>query len=215
MCSHVHHPVGKELRSPGPEIYVGCSNGQLLRFGLQAGSANQVSPMEWRLPALIRRISREKRTPSLAPRGCPPPNPSKKSFSFHALRAFWCYLVCLAELFGFFASLSVFLNPDNQLHFFTLPELNILPIPPIRNVQAITVDQRALTRPPLDAPINTVEAVDFCVIKKTGLGLFSLREKLVPHKVINIQFQQCGIFTGSDRISPWPIAGRARVGLGP
>jgi len=129
---------------------------------------------------------REKHIPSLAPRRCPAQNPSKKSFSSHALPAFWCCLVSLAELFGFFANFTVFFNPDNQLHFFTLPELNILPIPPIRNVQAITVDQRALTRPPLDAPIHTVEPVDFCVTKKTGLGLFSLREKLVPHKVINI-----------------------------
>jgi hypothetical protein len=78
-------------------------------------------------------------------------------------------------------------GPDGQLHFFTLPELDILPIPPIRNVRAIAVDQQALARPFLHAPIHTVEPVDFCVIKKTGLGLFSLREKLVSHKVINVQ----------------------------
>jgi len=78
-------------------------------------------------------------------------------------------------------------NTDNQLHFFTLPELDILQIPPIRNVQAIAVDQQALTRPFLHAAIHTVEAVEFCVIKKTGLGLFSLREKLTFHKVIVIQ----------------------------
>lgn len=75
-------------------------------------------------------------------------------------------------------------NPGGQLHFFTLPELEVLQIPPIRNVQAVTVDQEALSRPFLHAPIQTVEGVDFCVIKKTGLGLFSLREKLVSHKVI-------------------------------
>lgn len=85
-------------------------------------------------------------------------------------------------------SFQSFFNTDGQLHFFTLPELNILPIPPIRNVQTIAVDQQALTRPFLHAPIHTVEAVDFCVIKKTGLGLFSLREKLVFHKVIDSQY---------------------------
>jgi len=100
---------------------------------------------------------------------------------------FWFCQVGLAKLTGFLANLRVPFDPDGQLHFFTLPELNILPIPPIRNVQAITVDQQALSRPFLHAPIHTVEAVDFCVIKKTGFGLFSLREKLVFQKVINIQ----------------------------
>jgi hypothetical protein len=87
------------------------------------------------------------------------------------------------ELFGLFANLCLLSHPGGQLHFFTLPELGILPIPPIKNVQAITVDQQVLTRPFLQAPIHTVEAVDFCVIKKTGIDLFSLREKLVFHRV--------------------------------
>ena len=167
--------------------------------------------MEWRLPELIRRIPREKRIPSSAHRTCPPQTPSKKSFSCRVSPAFWCYLVSIAKPFGFFANLGTFFNPGGQLHFFTLPELNILPIPPIRNVQAITVDQRALTRPPLDAPINTVEMADFCVIKKTGLGLFSLREKLVFHKVIVIQFQPSGVFIRPNRMSPCPMAGLAPV----
>ena len=82
-----------------------------------------------------------------------------------------------------FANLRVPFNPDGKLHFFTLPELDILPIPPIRNVQAVTVDQQALSRPFPHAQTHTVEAVDFCIIKRTGLGLYSLREKLVFHKV--------------------------------
>ena len=163
---------------------------------------------------LILQILRERHIPSLARRRCPPQNPSKKSFSCHASRAFWCCLVSLVKLFGFFANLAVLFNPDGQLHFFTLPELNILPIPPIRNVEAITVDQRALTRAPLDTPIHTVEAVDFCVIKKTGLGLFSLREKLTFYKVVNVQSQPSSMFTRPNRMSPWPIAGPAPVEWG-
>jgi len=130
----------------GSEIYVGCSNGQLLRFGLQAGSPNQVETHS-----------------ILGTQALPTPKPIEEII----------LVPCVARILAL---------SDGQLHFFTLPELNILAIPPIRNVQAVTVDQQALSRPFLHAPIHTVEAVDFCVIKKTGLGLFSLREKLVFHK---------------------------------
>lgn len=135
--------------------------------------------------------------------------------SYHVSRVFWPCQVCLAKLTGLFANSRVPLNPDGQLHFFTLPELGILPIQPIRNVQAIAVDQQALTRPFLHAPIHTVEAVDFCVIKKTGLGLFSLREKLVFHKVISTQPQPSSTFSRFNRTFRWPIVDPARVERGP
>ncbi|KAF9648447.1 hypothetical protein BDM02DRAFT_3180162 [Thelephora ganbajun] len=130
----------------GPEIYVGCSNGQLLRFGLQAGSPDQIETHS-----------------ILGTQALPTPKPIEEII----------LVPCVAR---------ILVLSDGQLHFFTLPELDILPIPPIRNVQAVTVDQQALTRSFLHAPLHTVEAVDFCVTKKTGLGLFSLREKLVLHK---------------------------------
>jgi hypothetical protein len=119
------------------------------------------------------------------------------------------------KLTGFFTHLCVPFGPDGQLHFFTLPDLSILAVPPIRNVQAVAVDQQALTRPFLHAPIHTVEAVDFCVIKKTGLGLFSLREKLVFHKVIHFQPQSSSVFNRFDRIFRWQIVDPARVERGP
>lgn len=50
MCSNIHWQLNNHLRSPGSEIYVGCSNGQLLHFGLQADSPNQVSSMVWDRP---------------------------------------------------------------------------------------------------------------------------------------------------------------------
>ena len=119
------------------------------------------------------------------------------------------------KLTGFIAnSRAPSINPDGQLHFFTLPELGVLPIQPIRNVQTITVDQQALARPFLHAPIHTVEAADFCVIKKTGLGPFSLREKLVSHKVIDIQSQPSSMFSRFNRTSPWSIVDPARVERG-
>ena len=48
--------LGKFLRPLGPEIYVGCSNGQLLRFGLQADSPDKVGFGEWRPPGLTDRF---------------------------------------------------------------------------------------------------------------------------------------------------------------
>ena len=118
------------------------------------------------------------------------------------------------KLTEFIANLRVPFDPDGQLHFFTLPELDILPILPIRGVQAIAVDQQALARPFPHAPVHTVEAVDFCVIKRTGLGLFSLRERLVSHKVINIQPQPSSMLSRFNRTSRWPIADLARVEWG-
>ena len=55
MCSDVHRSLGKYLRTLGPEVYVGCSNGQLLRFGLQADSPDKVSFRKWRPLGLIDR----------------------------------------------------------------------------------------------------------------------------------------------------------------
>jgi hypothetical protein len=72
-------------------------------------------------------------------------------------------------------------------------------------VQAVIVDQQALSRPFLHSPIHTVEAVEFCVIKKTGLGLFSLREKLVFYKVIHIQPRTSSVFNGVQQ--DFPLAG--------
>ena len=114
-----------------------------------------------------------------------------------------------------FTNLFITLNLDGQLHFFTLPELKILAIPPIRNVYAIAMDQQALSRPLLHAPVHTVEAVDFCVIKKTALGLFSLREKLVFHKVSHIQSHPGSVSDKSNRISLWLIVGPAHGERGP
>ena len=163
---------------------------------------------------LTLRISRQRRTSSLARRTCPPQNLSKRSYSYRASRVSWSCLVSFVELPGFFANLYLLPDPGGQLHFFTLPELGILPIPPIKNVQAITVDQQVLTRPFLQAPIHTVEAVDFCVIKKTGIDLFSLREKLVFHRVNTIQSQPGSMFSRFNRMSPWAIADPVHVKWG-
>ena len=89
-----------------------------------------------------------------------------------------------------------------------------MPIPPIRNAQAVAVDQQALSRPFLHSPIHTVEAVEFFVIKKTGLGHFSLREKLVFHKVTHIQPRPSSVFNGFNRISPYPVVDLAHVERG-
>ncbi|KAF9078833.1 hypothetical protein BDP27DRAFT_1310251 [Rhodocollybia butyracea] len=78
---------------------------------------------------------------------------------------------------------------DKQIHFYTLPSLDVVShqvIKPIRNVVTFAVDQRHLTRPAPSAnsASHRNEAVDFCVMKRTSIALYSLRERLFYQKEI-------------------------------
>ncbi|KAL0569017.1 hypothetical protein V5O48_012952 [Marasmius crinis-equi] len=116
---------GVEVRcaqAHGTEIYLGCSNGELMRFALQAD------------------------------------DPSKLE--------------------------SYQLLSHNQIHFYTLPSLDVVAynvIKPIRHVVTFAVDHQHLMRPapPPSGPITRVEAVEFSVIKRNSIQLYSLREKLL------------------------------------
>ena len=71
---------------------------------------------------------------------------------------------------------------DRQLFFYTLPALDMIPsnvIKPIRHVVAIAVDEQHLRRPAprIDAQ-QQGEPVDFCVIRRSAISLFTLRDKL-------------------------------------
>ena len=58
-------------------------------------------------------------------------------------------------------------------------------IKPIRNVVTFAVDEQHLRRPPQfmnDIPVP-VEPVEFCVIKRSNISLYSLRERLYFQKV--------------------------------
>ena len=74
---------------------------------------------------------------------------------------------------------------DRQLFFFTLPALDMIPanlIKPLRNVVTFAVDEQHVRRP-LARPDIQGDPVDFCIIKRTSISLFSLRDKLTYWKV--------------------------------
>ncbi|OJT07519.1 hypothetical protein TRAPUB_1615 [Trametes pubescens] len=77
----------------------------------------------------------------------------------------------------------------HQIHFYTLPALDMVPlnlIKPIRNVVAFAVDELHMKRPPQyanDIPVP-VEPIEFCVVKRSAIALYSLRERLFFQKEI-------------------------------
>ncbi|KAI0765869.1 hypothetical protein BD413DRAFT_615407 [Trametes elegans] len=137
----------------GSEIYVGCSNGELLRFALQANVAD--APDSYTL------LSRQS-------------IPNEKPVDE----------IVLAPSISRALVLS-----DRQIHFYTLPALDMVPlnlIKPIRNVITFAVDEQHLKRPPQfanDIPIP-VEPIEFCVVKRSSISLYSLRERLFFQKEI-------------------------------
>ncbi|KAI0064251.1 hypothetical protein BV25DRAFT_1800809 [Artomyces pyxidatus] len=135
----------------GSEIYVGCSNGELLRFALQANGPNE--------PESYSLLSRQKMT-------------SGKPIDE----------IVLAQSIS-----RALVLCDRQIHFYTLPSLDVVSpniIKPIRNVQAFAVDHQQLLRPapPLSEAPAPVEPVEFCVVKRSSIVLYSLRDQLFFHK---------------------------------
>ncbi|KAF9441751.1 hypothetical protein P691DRAFT_682937 [Macrolepiota fuliginosa MF-IS2] len=117
------------------EIYVGCSNGELIRFALQADDPNKLESYT----ILSRRTL-----------------PADKAIDD---------IVVLPSLS------RLLVQSDRQIHVYTLPSLDPVNVKPIRNVVRFAVDHRHLQRPPI--VIN--EPVDFSVIKRSGIAMFSLR----------------------------------------
>ena len=80
-----------------------------------------------------------------------------------------------------------FTFPDRHIHFYAIPSFDLLPIKPIRNVVTFAVDDHHLRRPPASAaPAGVtppIDAVDFCVIKRTGIALYALKDRLVYLRV--------------------------------
>ncbi|KAG6902189.1 hypothetical protein C0995_003285 [Termitomyces sp. Mi166 len=130
----------------GSEIYVGCSNGELIRFALQAEDPNKVSP-----PILSRQTV-----------------PNEKSVDEIIL------VPCLGR---------AFILSDRVLYFYTLPSLDPVSlniVKPIRHVVTLAVDHRDLQRPPIlpNTPSTALEPVNFCIIKRTGIAMYVMRERM-------------------------------------
>ncbi|KAI0786298.1 hypothetical protein C8Q75DRAFT_721587 [Abortiporus biennis] len=140
----------------GSEIYVGCSNGELLRFALQANSPNSSESY-----TLLSRQSLPNDKP--------------------------------AESIVVVPSISRALVLSNrQVHFYTIPALDpVSPqvIKPIRNVVTFAVDEQHLRRPAViqsNIP-QPVEPVEFCIIKRSSISLYSLLDRLSLQKEIPLQ----------------------------
>ncbi|KAI0821853.1 hypothetical protein BC628DRAFT_1328491 [Trametes gibbosa] len=148
------HPVTiRCAQAIGSEIYVGCSNGELLRFALQGNTVDTADTY-----TLLSRQS----------------IPNEKPIDEMVLAPSISRALVLS---------------DHQIHFYTLPALDMVPlnhIKPIRNVVAFAVDEQHLKRPPQynnDIPLP-VEPIEFCVVKRNAISLYSLRERLFFQKEI-------------------------------
>ncbi|KAJ7741453.1 hypothetical protein DFH07DRAFT_751107 [Mycena maculata] len=149
----IGHCNARCAQALGSEIYVGGSNGELIRFALQADDPNSLETY-----SIISRQS----------------VPNEKPID---------EIVLLPSI-----SRALVLS-DHQIHFYTLPALDLVPpniIKPIRHVVSFAVDQNHIKRPvpPLSTPVSAIPAVDFCVIKRSAIALYSLHERLFYHKEI-------------------------------
>ncbi|KAH7878687.1 uncharacterized protein C8R40DRAFT_1167411 [Lentinula edodes] len=136
----------------GTELYIGCSNGELMRFSLQGGDSNKAESY-----TILSRQS----------------VPNDKAVEDIVL------LPSISRALVF---------SDNQIHFYTLPSLDVVSyqlIKPIRHVIAFAVDQLHLLKPmpPTSGP-HRLEPVDFCVIKRSSLAMYSLGQRLFYQKEI-------------------------------
>jgi hypothetical protein len=77
---------------------------------------------------------------------------------------------------------------ERQIHVYTIPSLEPQPIKPIRNVVAFAVDEQQVRKP---APVSNpslgysghADPIDFCVIKRAGISMFSLKDRLSYSRV--------------------------------
>ncbi|KZT66232.1 hypothetical protein DAEQUDRAFT_752200 [Daedalea quercina L-15889] len=136
----------------GSEIYVGCSNGELLRFSIQ--------PQGAAVPDSYGLLSRQAVVNDRPIQG----------------------ITLLPSLY------RALILADHQVYIYTLPSLDQIPptvIKPIRNVVTVAVDEQHLRRPPPVDPSQPADPVDFCVIKRSAISLYSLfKERLFFQKEI-------------------------------
>jgi hypothetical protein len=73
----------------------------------------------------------------------------------------------------------------SQILFYTIPSLDPVPtsmIAPMRNVVAFAVDEQHLRRPPPEFQERS-EPIEFAIIKRNSIMLYSLRDRLFFQKV--------------------------------
>ncbi|KAI6168302.1 hypothetical protein EDD17DRAFT_1466369 [Pisolithus thermaeus] len=155
----------------GSEIYVGCTNGSLLRYTLQVGPD---SPGEHAgtITSCFSIVIRRPESYTLSSRQN---FPSGKPIDELVL------IPCLSRALIF---------SDRQIHIYTIPSLDPLPnAKPIRNVETFAVDHQHLLRPPPspNEPPARLLPVDFCVIKRTAIAMFSIITTPYPEQEVPFQ----------------------------
>jgi hypothetical protein len=143
---------GRCAQALGSEIYIGCENGELIRFALQADDPNTLESY-----SIISRQTLSSGKP-------------------------------VDQIFLLPSISRALVLADRVVHFYTLPALDLVPdihIKPIRHVNAIAVDENHTKRPipPLSTPASAIEPVDFCVIKRNGISMFKLQDRLFYDRV--------------------------------
>lgn len=95
-------------------------------------------------------------------------------------------------------------STDHQIYFYTVPSLDPFPIKPIRHVVTFAVDDQHLKRPPPSlSPQGVrlpVEPVDFCIIKRAGLAMYTLKDRL---SYLKVRFLFLGPYIFSLYIYPY------------
>ncbi|KAF5356987.1 hypothetical protein D9756_006358 [Leucocoprinus leucothites] len=138
------------------EIYVGCSNGELIRYALQA---DDPEVLESYMILSRQSLPNEKPIDNII---------ILPSLSRLLVQSGTYFLGTLSS-----GNLSRILDTlDRQIHFYMLPSLDPLTtIKPVRNVVTFAVDHRHLQRP----AVVVNEPVEFSVIKRTGIAMFLIR----------------------------------------
>ncbi|KAG1903119.1 CNH domain-containing protein [Suillus fuscotomentosus] len=194
----------------GSEIYVGCSNGELLRYALQPDadptkilSFSCIPPLDYSLLFLLFHNSSLRHHANIAQLDAyallsQQSHPSGKQIDELIL------VPCIAR---------VLILCDRQLHIYTLPSLDLVPnTKPVRNVEALAVDHNHLQRPAATSLTTRatststnfptergkIDAIDLCVIKRSTIAMYSLgEEKLsftreIPFRSGSLRAQRSG-----------------------
>jgi hypothetical protein len=167
----------------GSEIYVGCSNGEVLLFALQANGPDQVRSGHRTTSSSHHTNSTQPESYTLVTRQV---LPTGKAVDEIVLTPSISKALALSgknvhDTLPYASDFGV----DRQIFFFVIPSLELVAgIKPIRNVMAFAVDHRHIVRPipSMDSPMPFLP-IDFSVVKRSGIVLYSLRESLKYIKV--------------------------------
>jgi len=177
---------------PGSEIYIGCSNGELLRYALQADKPDTVCQIHCFYRVFLFDAQQLESYSLLSRQTLPNHKPIDEIVLVPCIsRALILSGISVHPFLFTSIELTTSLTaivPERQIHFYTLPSLDAVPlnvIKPLRNVVTFAVDYQHMQRPPqpLSAPISAVDPIEFCVVKRSNILMFNLRERLRLEKV--------------------------------